>query len=208
MKVEDYIYQIYRDESFSVAAKKLFVSQPALSASVIKQEKALGFKIFDRSSSRIRLTEEGKIYIESLEKIRLAEEEMREKVYDVSHRRTGHITVSGDNFVSSFIMPRILTKFAHEYPGIKVDLLESNSFDLRQLLISEEIDLLIAHFFDMADFSAHELLDEEILLAVPESFEINNRLSSFSLSLEDVKNISVCGKGKEVPLSEFRNENS
>ena len=70
MDVNDYIYEVYKEKSFSVAAKKFFVSQPALSAMIKKVEKSLGVMLFDRSTSPITLTEAGKIYIKNIEEIR------------------------------------------------------------------------------------------------------------------------------------------
>ena len=57
----DYFYEFYLERSFSGAAKKLFISQPALSASVKKVEKQLGVTIFDRSTNPISLTPAGKV---------------------------------------------------------------------------------------------------------------------------------------------------
>ncbi|MBQ8173782.1 MAG: LysR family transcriptional regulator [Clostridia bacterium] len=187
MDERDYVYEVYKERSFSAAAKNLFVSQPALSTSVKKTERALGITIFDRSTSPITLTEEGKLYIESLEEIRHIESRTRERLADLSDLRTGKITVSGENFVSSFILPPILMRFAEKYAGISVELVESNSPELRRELLTETIDLLIAHDFDPVAHTAVPLFDEALLLAVPQSFAINGRLSPFALSLSDVQ---------------------
>ena len=56
----DYVYEVYCEKSFSKAAEKLFVSQPALSASIKKTEKKIGLPLFDRSTSPIQLTPAGK----------------------------------------------------------------------------------------------------------------------------------------------------
>ena len=58
-----YIYEVYKEMSFSKAAKNLYISQPSLSAAVKKVEQRIGFPIFDRSSTPIRLTDLGKEYI-------------------------------------------------------------------------------------------------------------------------------------------------
>jgi hypothetical protein len=42
---EEYIYEVYREKSFTKAADKLFVSQPALSAAVKKQEERLALSV-------------------------------------------------------------------------------------------------------------------------------------------------------------------
>ena len=55
-----YVYEVYKEKSFSKAAKKLFISQPALSNMVRKAEKEMGAPIFDRST--IPLTESRTVF--------------------------------------------------------------------------------------------------------------------------------------------------
>ncbi len=187
MDVNDYVYAVYKERSFSLAAKKLFVSQPALSAMIKKVENNMGITIFDRSTSPITLTEAGKIYIKSIEEMQSLKKRLEEELSDLRGLKTGKIVVSGENFVSSFIMPEVIMRFSEKYEGIKVDLVESNSPDLRQLLLSEEVDLLIAHDFDKKLYSCEPLFDEMLLLAVPERLKVNVHLKNYALSLEDVK---------------------
>ncbi|MBQ9468356.1 MAG: LysR family transcriptional regulator [Clostridia bacterium] len=179
MNEMDYVYEVYKERSFSAAARKLFVSQPALSTAIRKLEESLGIVIFDRSISPISLTEAGKVYIAAVEEIRAIERRAMEEIADMSELRIGHLTVSGENFVASFIMPRVMKRFFGKYGGIDVDLVESNSPDLRKLLLTDQIDLLIAHDFDARLYTAHPLFEESLLLAVPESFAINAKLRDF-----------------------------
>ncbi len=188
MNEKDYVYEVYKERSFSIAAKNLYISQPALSASVKKVERELGITIFDRSTSPIVLTEEGKVYIKYIEKLRAIEDETKNILMDMSKLKTGKLVVSGENFVSSFIMPKIIIEFAKRYPGISVELVESNSPDLRQLLITESIDLLIAHDFDKKLYSSTPLFEETLLLAVPKDYKINDELKEFTLTREDILN--------------------
>ena len=64
-----YVYEVYKEKSFSKAAKKLFISQPALSNMVRKAEKEMGAPIFDRSTIPLTVTKEGAYYIRTVEKI-------------------------------------------------------------------------------------------------------------------------------------------
>lgn len=207
MDVTDYIYEVYKEKSFSLAAKKFFISQPALSAMVKKVEIQLGVTIFDRSTSPITLTEAGKIYIKSIEEMRSLKKRLQEELNDMGALKTGKLILSGENFVSSFIMPKIIMKFAEVYPGIKVELVESNSPDLRQLLLTDAIDLLVAHDFDSKLYSCEPLFDEMVILAVPKKLNINNNLVDCALSLQDLKtgrhNSTSC---PTVNLSAFKDE--
>ncbi len=207
LEVTDYIFEIYREKSFSLAAKKLFISQPALSAMVKKVEKQLGVIIFDRSTSPITLTEAGKIYINSLEEIRSLKKRLQEQLNDMGALKSGKLVLSGENFVSSFIMPKVIMKFGKIYSGIKVELVESNSPDLRQLLLTDAIDLLIAHDFDQKLYSCEPLFDEMVILAVPEKLEINKQLKDCALTLKDLKdgkhNRADC---RAVNLASFKDQ--
>ena len=107
----DYAYEVYKEKSFSQAAKNLYVSQPALSSSIKKLEARFGVTIFDRSSQPISLTDEGKVFIEAIENIKNIKNGLEARLSDISKLRTGHITVSGENYISSFIYPKIIIEF-------------------------------------------------------------------------------------------------
>ena len=62
---KDYIYEIYRCGSFSAAARNLYITQPAISIAVKKEEQELGQPIFERSSSHLLLTDAGRAYIDA-----------------------------------------------------------------------------------------------------------------------------------------------
>jgi len=206
MRDLDYIYEIYKCKSFSKAAANLFITQPALSATVKKIETQLGITIFDRNSSPILPTEEGKIYIESIEEILNIEKSTKQKLADMSKLQIGSLIISGENFVTSFILPSIITEFSKNYPGIDVNIVESNYPDLKQQLLNESIDLLISHAFDDALYDTAHLFDEEMLLAVPKKLDINKGLEDFRLDIDTIKDLKKIGNAKGVKLSKFKDE--
>ena len=63
----EYVYEVYKEKSFSKAAANLFISQPSLSANVKRVENRIGYPIFDRSTKPLGLTECGKEYIRCVE---------------------------------------------------------------------------------------------------------------------------------------------
>ena len=64
-----YVYEVYRERSFSRAAQKLYISQPSLSLMIKKAEERVGSPLFDRSTMPIGLTEAGRQYIRAAEQI-------------------------------------------------------------------------------------------------------------------------------------------
>ena len=55
----EYVYEVYKEKSFSKAAANLFISQPSLSANVRRVEARIGYPVFDRSTKPLGLTECG-----------------------------------------------------------------------------------------------------------------------------------------------------
>ena len=81
-RYKSYVYEIYKERSFSKAAQNLYISQPSLSARIKMIEDRLGSPIFDRSTSPLRLTELGEAYIKAAEEIFKIEERMENYIND------------------------------------------------------------------------------------------------------------------------------
>ena len=188
MTENDYIYEVYKERSFSAAAKKLFISQPALSASVKKVEERLGFIIFDRSTSPISVTQEGQIYIESLEKIRRINAETLTRLSDVAKLKYGHLTICGYNFISSLILPKIIFEFTKKYPGITVEHISTAATNLSNLILNETADIIITQITDNDLFEYEPLFNETLLLGVPTAFKINDSLKEYQITKQEVIN--------------------
>ena len=58
-----YVLAVYSEQSFTMAAQKLFISQPSLSVAIRKIEKEIGGMLFERSGSGVKPTEIGLAYI-------------------------------------------------------------------------------------------------------------------------------------------------
>ena len=76
----EYVLTIARERSFSKASKKLFITQPSLSRSIISIEKELGCKLFDRSAKPLALTEAGELYVSAATRISEIEASFKESV--------------------------------------------------------------------------------------------------------------------------------
>ncbi len=91
----NYVYEVYKEQSFSKAAENLYISQPALSSMIKKIETKIGMPLFDRSTSPIQLTECGKKYIKTAEKIMDLENEFAYYVGNLQELKTGRLSVGG-----------------------------------------------------------------------------------------------------------------
>ncbi|MFV0363021.1 MAG: LysR family transcriptional regulator, partial [Suipraeoptans sp.] len=141
----EYIYEVYKEKSFSKASKNLFISQPSLSASVKRIEDKIGYKIFNRNTKPIGLTECGKHYVAAIERIMEIEEAFRYYLNDWDNLKTGILTIGGSSMFTSFIIPEMVDRYKRKFSGIKVEIVEENASKLEQLLQTGEIDLIIGN---------------------------------------------------------------
>lgn len=204
----NYLYEVYKEGSFSKAADKLFISQPALSATVKKVEKKLGAPIFDRSRSPVRLTECGKKYIKIVEQIMEMEEEFAGYVSNLNELSTGTLCIGGTYLFVSYIFPGILKKFHRLYPNVELSMVEGHTSQLEQMLFSGEIDLLMDNYpMDEELYEKRYAKTEHLLLAVPAAFKSNAAAKSWSLSVADIHNgVHKRTETYGVPLKMFKDE--
>lgn len=202
----DYVYEVYKEGSFSKAAANLYISQPSLSASVKRVEEKIGYPIFDRGTKPLSLTEVGKKYIESLMAIRQIEKNFDDYVNDYGELKNGTVRLGGTNLVSSLIAPKIINKFREKYPQIVTELQEGVTSDLREMLASGSIDMVIDYGLPYYDsFDSLKIADEYLVLAVPKSFSVNRGLEKYRLDIEDIKSgTAMSNEVPEVPLIKFK----
>ncbi len=193
-----YIYEVYKEKSFSKAAQNLYISQPSLSARIKKIEDSIGFPLFDRSTSPLRLTEVGQSYIIAAEHILDIEQNFENYINSLTTLKTGHLAVGASNLFAAYVLPPLIMKFKQKYPDIDIQLTEGNTTQLESMLSSNSLDFVIDNFNYDPDLYNKELYRQEnILLAVPKSFSINQRLAKYQLSLNNFDNTIP------VPLSHF-----
>ena len=96
-----YVYEVYKEKSFSKAAQNLYISQPSLSARIKKIEDTLGVPLFDRSTTPLRLTESGEVYIKAAEEIMQIEQQVENYINNLTTLKTGHLSVGASNLFAA-----------------------------------------------------------------------------------------------------------
>lgn len=205
-RYKHYVYEVYKERSFSKAANNLYISQPSLSARIIKIEEELGLPIFDRSISPIRLTEFGRYYIETIEKINKIERELETRVNDIHTLRTGELSVGASNVFAAYVVPPLIAKFKNKFPGVNVRLVEGNTATLEQMLANNDLDMVIDNnHYDSELYDKELYLTEQILLAVPKVFEEYKQTSDYAINEQCVKSKEYKNRDfKTVPLLYFK----
>ena len=99
----NYLLVLSEEQNVTRAAQRLYITQPTLTTFITKLEKELGTKLFDRTRNPVRTTENGKLYIQKMRELLLAEQ----------HRDGRARALASEHFLN-----RLERIFAHVFEGM------------------------------------------------------------------------------------------
>lgn len=200
-----YVYEVYKERSFTKAAQNLYISQPSLSARIKKIEEIIGEPLFDRSTTPLQLTEVGKVYIEAAEEITQIEQRVENYINDLAGLKTGNLAVGASTLFAAYVVPSLITQFNQKFPDVHIQLIEGNTAELEEMLGSNALDFVIDNYhYDSILYNKELYCEENILLAVPKHFSVNEELKEYQLSYENIKSKKYLSrKYPAVPLGRF-----
>ena len=203
-----YVLAVENAGSFSRAAEKEYISQPALSRIVKKVEQELGLLIFDRSSMPLQLTPEGREVTAYFRRMLDVQKELEEYCETRMRLKDRVVTIGAPSYFCRYVLPPIIDAFRQEHPEFQVRVIETNDNELREFLGTGAADLGISVGYSMpADLKCIGLAEETIVLAVPASFEINERLKDFRLTAEEMREGHYKDENcPKIRISEFKEE--
>src|SRR5881275_3067973 len=106
--------------SFSQAAERLGVTQPAISLQVQALEKRLGTKLIDRSGRRVEPTEAGLTLYRGAQRLLQLEEEMLNDA--AGGPLSGTFSIGSSTGPGGVVLPRLLCEFADVHPELHIEL--------------------------------------------------------------------------------------
>ena len=134
-------YTVAKCKNISLAAEKLFISQPAVSKSIKKLEDVIGISLFSRNSRGVKLTKEGEVFCKYIERA-LNEISLGETVLDkFKKKEQGNIKIGVSTTICKhFVVPK-LRNFIREYPNIEIKIINKTTLETLKLLKYGEVDI-------------------------------------------------------------------
>lgn len=192
-----YVMAVYEERSFSRAAEKHFISQPALSKVVRKVERNLGVTIFDRGSFPLKVTAEGVQILDYFKQMQAVRKEMEQYCERLRAQRRCDLTIAAPSFFCTYVLPPVISSFQMENPGYDIKLMETNDNDLKEFLRAGIADVGLSVEESMPpELEKLRLSREMIVLAVPSSYPVNRGLESCVLSFDDM----ISGRFKDPSI--------
>ena len=175
-------YYVAKEGSISAAAKKIYVSQPAISKSLKKLEELLNVDLFYRTLTGVQLTEFGEtllFYVEnSYNSLLTAERTLLES----KALERGKVSIGVPSHIGSFFLFEYIEKFKKDFPNIKIKIVSRSTNEMIEQLESHEIDFMIDS--SPVDTKYNNVIVEK-LVTFPNSFIANKKYDENMNSLKD-----------------------
>jgi len=134
-------YEAAKFGSFSAASNHLYISQSAISQCIHQLEIDLNVKLFFRSRKGVSLTKEGRLLFQKVETAIQLLEQGESMLERLQHLESGTLTIAaGDAITTHFLLP-YLEKFHASFPGICIEMANSYSSHMLQLVKEGKADL-------------------------------------------------------------------
>ena len=129
--------------SFSLAAEKLHLTQPAVSKRIALLEEQLGTGLFDRIGRNVSLTEAGNALLPHARAVQLELEAARQSVRDLSSAIAGQLRLATSHHIGLHRLPPVLSAFSKAYPAVQIDIDFMDSEQAYELIMQGKVELAI-----------------------------------------------------------------
>lgn len=134
---------VAENDSFSLAAEKLHLTQPAVSKRISSLEGLLQTQLFDRIGKRILLTEAGRLLLPRARRIMREIQDTRTSISNLSADVSGTLAMASSHHIGLHRLPPALRGFNQHYPQVVVDISFLDSEEAYQRVIHGEIELAV-----------------------------------------------------------------
>jgi len=151
-------------KSMSAAAKKLYMSQPAVSQAISQIEGEFQVKLFDRISKKLSLTYPGEILYNYGRRILNLVSEAENIIYDVRNMRMGRLNVGASTTVGIYLLPKIIGEFRKKF-SVDIYFTIDNTAGIEKLILDNAIDLgIVEGPVHSRDIIVIPYIDDELYL--------------------------------------------
>lgn len=169
--------QVGKSKSFSKAAEELYMTQPAVSQSIMQLERELDIRLFSRTPKGVILTTEGQHLFEYVNSAINLIELGEKKILEFQNLSIGELKIGAGDTISKYYLIKYLEEFQKLYPNIKLKIINGTTLELCELIKSGAIDISVCNF----------PIEDKVLELIP---------------CTEIQDIFVCGEKYKYLLNE------
>jgi DNA-binding transcriptional LysR family regulator len=158
--------EVARLGSVSRAADALFVTQPTLTARLKSLERELDATLFVRSQRGMRLSDAGRAFRPYAERTLDTVSSGRRLLAELARGEAGQLALGAAPAVSTYVLPRILTRFRSTHPKVSLAVRTGHSEEVLELVLREQVQVGLGRALRHPEVEAIPLYEDELVLVV------------------------------------------
>jgi DNA-binding transcriptional LysR family regulator len=156
------------EKNFSSAAKRLHMSQSAVSQNVQSMEKAYGVELFIRHGRSVELSEAGQSILPMAREVLRAARMLEDGFQEIHHQVGGELLIGCSTSAGKYLLPVLLSDFQREYPAVHPRVRVVGRDGVYERLLNRSIPIGVSSkIFEHRDLECLPLFDDRIYLIVP-----------------------------------------
>lgn len=155
-------FEVAKQGNISKAAESLYISQPAISKTIVRLEDNLNVKLFKRNSRGVSLTEEGEVLFRHVQEAIHHIEEAENALQKMKDYHIGHLDIGASTTLCRYILLPYLKKFMEEFPNIQINLKNQDSAKNIQVLEAQDIDIALVAIPKHLSPNQKVILEQEV----------------------------------------------
>jgi DNA-binding transcriptional LysR family regulator len=197
-----YFVGVGEEEHFGRAAERLHIAQPALSRQIQDLEKEIGFRLFERLPSGVRLSPAGKLFLEDARRILGEVQEATQRAERVASGKAGTLRVG---FVESIswhgVVPKSFRRFRQKQPGAELRPVPMLSLGQVEAILSGRLDagFVVSMTTPSKELDQRLVAQHKVVLAAPKGHPLTRQTR---LRLNDLNDVPfVCFPRRTNPAA-------
>lgn len=176
--------EVGRRGSFSLAADSLELTQSGVSRQVRQIEKELGLRLIGREQRPVTLTKAGRDFLSCAVRVLDDFDATVEAIRTGSRQLAGPLKIAASTIPGEFIVPGLLARFANRHPGVRPNLLVTDSAGVVAELLAGRADVgFLGAAVEHSRLRLSPVGEDEIILAAPAGHPLAGR---GAVSLDDL----------------------
>lgn len=169
-------YSVTKNKSVTLAAKELYLTQPAVSIQIHLLEDDYGVKLFNRSGKGITTTEEGNLLFSYAEKILNLSDETDEALRQIKSLERGKVKIGAGRTIGAYYLPQLFESFTLKYPsiGIQMDIGSSSQVIEGILSFRNDIGFIGTDYFNK-NLVVIPFTKDRLVLITPPDHELTHK---------------------------------
>ncbi len=156
------------ERSFSAAAKRLKMSQPAVSLQIQALEQQLGVELFRRTGRAVVLTEAGRALVPLARQMMGLSKHIEETMCALRGKLVGQLLIGCAATPGQYILPRLILLFKQQHPEVIIQMKTMDAETAIQRVLNQEIHMgVVAYEPHHRNFYVREFMEDETVLLVP-----------------------------------------